>query len=1025
MLSLGILFTWQTAQAGCGTLNTSIKPPYGECTGGDTPGGTYWNGSAKRWEWTCNLLLCNAPGVCGNNVVDPGLSEECDGTDLVDKQCKDIPGYSGGTLSCSSCKFNVSACIEDITCGNGTIDEGEECEINPLNLNGQTCASLKKGTGTLGCNPATCTFDVKQCRFCGNDKAEDNEQCDGGDLKGATCQSLGLGDGALACANCQYLTDDCSGSQGVCFNGILEKGEECEWPDQFRNNATCESLGCGKGYLACNGFICKNDTSGCEDPTCSQDVSNLPCANPLWSNWAKNPFVKPCPSCGLANDRSFDVLPTNVYDLCKNTKQPSVTVYDWYSRDYTPQLFQGWQWYCGKQLCHAWVKPRCRTDLAEPNTCTASGIGLYLTEAAYNTQKNKKSGSVNLCDRGRPTADSASDGECRTITGDQYYSQFNTSWYCVSEKPDVADMVRCAVSWGQAGTCGTENGKEYATSFYGCDKSEFWDVINKAEKPYLCGSSSILVFNSLRYVNIGHSDMHLTWQCQWQDSESKRLGGVVACRTNAKGSCYTHQVNGKCGYFTKTEFPRSDYPLPGPYYIENGDMCALGTPEPYEAVYNTSTSTWTWTCKGEGKDATNATCSVQAAAVCGTAHRGSYLTEAALRQANLCAKGELKFNRVYSEGSTWYWYCAGKGKAAFVRCVASKCGSAANGDFTQPTFDGRKSASSFLCGANGQATDPGNPVYNMSLRKSQWTWDCDYGDSGYIKGCQATEMKCGFAHTNLYLNNSFQTIHSFYYRQANWATFLCTGGQITNLVQPSKSNNWRWTWNCQGTTGETLTGGCYAEAYHCGDYDGQVLAESTFTKHWNDLNYNNKFCSHDSVKSLPWGNNGSWQCSTPAKDGDPSYSAAQCSYTKLTCGSANNSVYTASTLTSNINQNNGFLCASGGTAKEITCFAGTCRWYCNDNYGGSSSLCSAVELTCGRAHDTSMFDWVLQLSTTKLCSSGSQETAIMPSRKIIEQNRLVAKSATWQWQCQDTKGGLSTTCSATCVGSGQYCNPIE
>jgi len=62
-------------------------------------------------------LTINAPVVCGNGIIEAG--EECDATNLNNKQCTDF-GYTGGTLSCSACAFNRSAC----TSGGGGGDGG-------------------------------------------------------------------------------------------------------------------------------------------------------------------------------------------------------------------------------------------------------------------------------------------------------------------------------------------------------------------------------------------------------------------------------------------------------------------------------------------------------------------------------------------------------------------------------------------------------------------------------------------------------------------------------------------------------------------------------------------------------------------------------------------------------------------------------------------------------------------------------------------------------------------------------------
>lgn len=54
----------------------------------------------------------------------------------------------------------LGATIKISICGNGIIEGGEDCE--GVNLNGQTCQSLGFGPGTLSCDIA-CTFDTYQC----------------------------------------------------------------------------------------------------------------------------------------------------------------------------------------------------------------------------------------------------------------------------------------------------------------------------------------------------------------------------------------------------------------------------------------------------------------------------------------------------------------------------------------------------------------------------------------------------------------------------------------------------------------------------------------------------------------------------------------------------------------------------------------------------------------------------------------------------------------------------------------------
>ncbi len=46
-------------------------------------------------------------------------------------------------------------------CGNGVIDDGEQCDSD--NLNGFSCTDLGYSGGDLACDPVTCTYDASGC----------------------------------------------------------------------------------------------------------------------------------------------------------------------------------------------------------------------------------------------------------------------------------------------------------------------------------------------------------------------------------------------------------------------------------------------------------------------------------------------------------------------------------------------------------------------------------------------------------------------------------------------------------------------------------------------------------------------------------------------------------------------------------------------------------------------------------------------------------------------------------------------
>ncbi|MBU1220414.1 hypothetical protein KKF34_06280 [Myxococcota bacterium] len=197
--------------------------------------------------------------TCGDDFVDIG--EDCDNTNLNQQSCTSL-GYHGGTLACTSnCQFNVSSCEEFGRCGNSTV-EGNFEECDGLNLDSKTCGSLSLGGGSLNCTD-NCHFDTSNCEqggVCGNDVADGIENCDGDDLDGETCESLGYHGGTLLCdADCRYDFAQCE-TYGRCGdNEIQDLYEDCEGINL--NGEDCESLGYYGGTLTCSN--CQYNLTDC------------------------------------------------------------------------------------------------------------------------------------------------------------------------------------------------------------------------------------------------------------------------------------------------------------------------------------------------------------------------------------------------------------------------------------------------------------------------------------------------------------------------------------------------------------------------------------------------------------------------------------------------------------------------------------------------------------------------------------------------------------------------------------------
>lgn len=175
-------------------------------------------------------------------------------------------------------------------CGNATIDTGEDCD--GAQVGGITCVTLGFDGGLLGCT-AECTFDTTACTLetCGNGMLDAGEDCEGLDVAGANCVDLGFNGGDLACnPNCTFDTSACTVTS--CGDGVVNQpGEQCDGNDFA--GVQCTDLGFTGGALACtNG--CTIDTSGCGNENCYDAGDNdgdglADCADPDCATACANP----------------------------------------------------------------------------------------------------------------------------------------------------------------------------------------------------------------------------------------------------------------------------------------------------------------------------------------------------------------------------------------------------------------------------------------------------------------------------------------------------------------------------------------------------------------------------------------------------------------------------------------------------------------------------------------------------------------------------------------------------------------
>lgn len=111
---------------------------------------------------------------CGEDPEEPNAFQTQGNNDEVDTESAGDSGAPVDQLNDESTSESTTTTTstDDTTttttttdtggeCGNGTIDDGEQCDGG--NLGGFSCTDLGYSGGTLACDPVTCTYDASGC----------------------------------------------------------------------------------------------------------------------------------------------------------------------------------------------------------------------------------------------------------------------------------------------------------------------------------------------------------------------------------------------------------------------------------------------------------------------------------------------------------------------------------------------------------------------------------------------------------------------------------------------------------------------------------------------------------------------------------------------------------------------------------------------------------------------------------------------------------------------------------------------
>ena len=144
---------------------------------------------------------------CGDNILQPSISEQCDGSNLGGETCVGL-GYDSGTLACqSNCVFDTSDCANDNTNGGtgGTPTSGGGSSSGGGGSSGgrgsSSCIENWQCSGWGECEDGTQKRTCEDVKKCGTEKIKPN-------LK-RSCSSEGLiGDEALKMLNQSQETNE-------------------------------------------------------------------------------------------------------------------------------------------------------------------------------------------------------------------------------------------------------------------------------------------------------------------------------------------------------------------------------------------------------------------------------------------------------------------------------------------------------------------------------------------------------------------------------------------------------------------------------------------------------------------------------------------------------------------------------------------------------------------------------------------------------------------------------------------------